>query len=260
MAQIRQMDPKYDNVYAALTVQGERTEIKISAHTVCLASPVWRKALTFPTLPVKEDNQTESLDSSTESSLQTLEKGLVLQSLSPAGNKIDEYELVAVSLRFPEWISFQQRAGHDEHAQARARKILDLTEDDADSVLLLLRIAHLQFDKVPLKLPFNSLLKIAELCDYYNCTNLVQPWRSLWLADGAVESKKPGQEHWLTIAWIFGEDKIFNELAEKVVREVRINDKPECLTNEGEIFALSLPLGIVGKPQLILRSSSDRSC
>lgn len=245
---MEQIHPKYENVYAALTVEGERAEIKISSHAVCLASPVWRKALAFPRLVVEEDREVESLNSYSEPSVIAVEKEPDLHSLKPTGNKIDEFELVPVNLRLPEWVDLQQHATAENHAQFGARRILNLTEDDADSVLLLLRIAHLHFEKVPLKLPFNSLLQIAELCDYYDCTALVHPWRPLWFADAAVESMKPGHEKWLTIAWVFREDTIFNKLAGKVVRQMEINDKHECMINKGEVFAPSLPLGIVGKP------------
>jgi hypothetical protein len=119
--------------------------------------------------------------------------------------------------------------------------------DRAGSVLVLLRIAHLQFHKVPSKLPYRSLLEIVTLCDYYNCIRLVQPWRPLWLIDAAAEAHKPGQEGWVTIAWAFDEQTIFNDLARNLLREVTINDKQECLTKERRLLALSLPIGIVGK-------------
>jgi hypothetical protein len=83
--------------------------------------------------------------------------------------------------------------------------------------------------------------------DYYNCIRLVQPWRPLWLIDAAAEAHKPGQEGWVTIAWAFDEQTIFNDLARNLLREVTINDKQECLTKERRLLALSLPIGIVGK-------------
>jgi hypothetical protein len=109
-----------------------------------------------------------------------------------------------------------------------------------------------------LTLSFNSLLNAARLCDYYNCLDLVRPWFDHWLKDSVAESKRPGQEEWLLIAWAFGKVDIFKNLASKMVLEVMTNDKQECLTLQGKIFAISLPHGIVrGLPLAPLNLNSQ---
>lgn len=69
----------------------------------------------------------------------------------------------------------------------------------------------------------------------------------MWLREGATESKKPGQEMWLSIAYVFGEQEVFEELATKIVREAEINDKLECLTTSRKVLTVPLPNDIVGK-------------
>lgn len=79
-----------DNVYAALTYQGKRTEIKISPHAVSLASPVWRKALRFPTLSAAQDDKPQHPAGPLEcSELEPAHKKLEFDSKG-----IDEFELV----------------------------------------------------------------------------------------------------------------------------------------------------------------------
>ena len=67
---------------------------------------------------------------------------------------------------------------------------LHFEDDDGEALLLLLRIAHLQFAEVPVSLDFDKLLQVAILCDMYDCVGLVKPWLSTWLSDEAVESPR----------------------------------------------------------------------
>lgn len=60
---------------------------------------------------------------------------------------------------------------------------LDFTEDNPEALLVLLRIAHLQFSTIPSDLPYVILNNVAILCDKYNCRSLVKPWLKDWLKD-----------------------------------------------------------------------------
>jgi hypothetical protein len=131
------------------------------------------------------------------------------------------------------------------------RKILDLTEDDADAALLLLRIAHLQFHAIPSYPSYNAIRNIAKLCDYYDCVGIVEPWRSRWIRNGAADSAMVGREEWLTISWVFNDDTIFDALTLKLVLELKAENQGKCYTSEGQVFAISLPLTIVSKSHVI---------
>ena len=52
---------------------------------------------------------------------------------------------------------------------------MDLPEDDADALLCVLRIAHLQFRKLPETLDFVDLLNVAIICDKYETVSIVRP-------------------------------------------------------------------------------------
>jgi len=52
---------------------------------------------------------------------------------------------------------------------------LDFTDDPADALLILLRIAHFQFTTIPTSRPLNALSVVAIVCDQYDCIFLVQP-------------------------------------------------------------------------------------
>jgi hypothetical protein len=131
---------------------------------------------------------------------------------------------------------------------------VDFSEDDGESLLILLRVAHLRFHENPTTLPYQTLLNVAVLCDQYQCINLVRPWLPQWLANEEESSLKFGQENWLFIAWVFGREKVFKELAVKIVRGVVVHPikKTAFMTslNQGPTYNKiidPMPTGIMGK-------------
>jgi hypothetical protein len=235
MGEGAQPEPREEMVYAAITYQGKRTEIRISSQAVCLASPVWKKALSFPRLAVEHGPGEQKSE-------------LNAQPQSRENNSLDQFELFGDD---PGYIGQLGISDISDTNPSTPRKILDLTEDDGDAALLLLRITHLQFRKIPSALSYDAIRNIAKLCDYYDCVEIVEPWRPRWLQNGAAESAKVGQEEWLMISWVFNNDTIFDALTRKLVLELKADDQGKCYTSLEEVFALSLPLTIVSKSHVI---------
>lgn len=125
---------------------------------------------------------------------------------------------------------------------------LDFTSDPLFAITLLLQVAHLQFRNIPSKLPYSQLLQVAILCDQYSCASLVAPWLDSWLSDEKTASKEDGKEGWLFIAWAFGRESVFEELAKKLVFEVKIGKNGKCLTKNGEVMPEPMPNEILGMP------------
>ena len=184
----------------------------------------------------------------------------------------------AISLASPIWKKILHPPFHrlpgEEEDNALQDKQIDFSEDKGEALLPLLRIAHLQFSKVPPKLTFKSILDIAVLCDKYDCVGLVKPWLPLWLVNEEIQYREPKHEEWLFIAWVFGREKTFRELATKLVKEVKTSHKGDCLTSAGEILPSQMPPDIIGKPCIMhyalcvcmvgtfssLKSSTNRFC
>ena len=118
---------------------------------------------------------------------------------------------------------------------------LDFSSDDLATITLLLRITHLQFQNIPKKLSYERLLQMAIVCDQYSCTGLVAPWIESWLSDEKTSLKEDGKEGWLFIAWVFGREDIFEQLAKKLVLEVSTNDKGDCILKNGELIPELMP-------------------
>ena len=52
---------------------------------------------------------------------------------------------------------------------------MELPEDNADALLCVLRIAHLQFRRIPETLDYAELLEVAIICDKYDTVSIVRP-------------------------------------------------------------------------------------
>lgn len=126
---------------------------------------------------------------------------------------------------------------------------IEFTGDDTDAVLLLLYIAHLQFDKVPVELGYKTLLQVAVLCDRYDCVALIRPWLESWMKNEMAEALKKDQENWLFIAWVFGRLTVFEELSRRLVLDVTVTDGG-CFVN-GHKIEDPMPPDILGKVDLL---------
>lgn len=130
-------------------------------------------------------------------------------------------------------------------------ELLDFREDDAEALLLLLRIAHLDFISVKKQLSVAELYNIAILCDKYDCVHLIKPWVdewSLWAARGArhqvggeLVSKR------LFIAWSFGRIVDFRTSASVLLMHSGTDKNGQLLDLDGEPIPEVMPPGIIGQ-------------
>ncbi|KAI9770476.1 MAG: hypothetical protein M1839_003191 [Geoglossum umbratile] len=150
---------------------------------------------------------------------------------------------VAMSLASPVWNKIMNPPfGEPAHL---AEKPISFLEDNASALLILLRIAHLQFREVPLELDYTNLFNISVLCDKYDCLDIIQPWVGTWLEGMEAFAMTSGCEGSLFIAWALGNEVVFEKLAEELVRDVCVSDTGECLLSSGEIIPGPMPPGIV---------------
>lgn len=116
----------------------------------------------------------------------------------------------ALSLASPVWNKilnppFGSLVSKEGNNNGKQDKHIDFSEDNGEALLILLRIAHLQFSKVPSTLKsFDTLLALAILCDKYDCVGLIKLWLPPWVGNEGTEFKwdEAGYEPWLFIAWV----------------------------------------------------------
>jgi len=94
-------------------------------------------------------------------------------------------------------------------AEVPKSKELDFTEDNGEALLILLRIAHLQFHELPEKeMSLDFLLNLAILCDMYDCQKLVKPWVSQWCIFSNLVRPDAALEKLLFVAFVFSKTSI----------------------------------------------------
>jgi len=124
---------------------------------------------------------------------------------------------------------------------------IDFRKHDAEALLILLRIAHLQVADIPKHLSGSTLFSLAILCEIYECVNIVKTWLSHWVPEKLEEGRYCEDQRILLIAWTFGREVMFNAVAARLVMQLQCPDQSS--------FSKHLPDGIVGMCSLRVSKS-----
>lgn len=126
-------------------------------------------------------------------------------------------------------------------------KQIDCREDDGEALLILLRIAHLQFGDFLENVSLDDLSNLAILCEEYDCHRLISPWSGTWIKHQWEGSKRMmiRDERWLYIALSFGRQDIFDEVTINFINIFQISSTGEPL-KEGESIREPTPENILG--------------
>jgi hypothetical protein len=161
------------------------------------------------------------------------------------GERFYQVSSTVMSMASPVWkVMFDPVSGFRE---SNPDVLVEFPEDDPDMLLILLRIAHLQFLVVPKSIPFDWLVKITVLCDKYDCVGLVCPYIESWMNPYIDHCLEPGYEGWLFIAWTFGCQHIFSLLMASLVHSVEVDSDGNMLNSKNEILLDYMPPGCAGE-------------
>lgn len=100
--------------------------------------------------------------------------------------------------------------------------IVELPDDDAESMKVFLDIAHCHFQAVPKSLSLDQLYKLTVLTNYYDCTVLLSPWIELWVTcfdDISKTHLRTVMPKVLWISWELGLQDILDETARRMLME-----------------------------------------
>lgn len=156
----------------------------------------------------------------------------------------------AISMACDAWYSMLNGGFKEAQQQSSAVREVALPEDDTEALTVLLDIAHLRFDRVPLQLEFELLLKITVLTDKYAATRLVKPWAYRWIE--RCEYYAGCKAQWLWVAWELGHVGIFADIVRTLVMTVSVGPEGECVNEDGSILdpkssSQHLPPDIIGE-------------
>jgi len=123
---------------------------------------------------------------------------------------------------------------------------LDFREDDPDALLLLLRIAHLDFVSVKKRLSVEELYNLAILCDKYDCVHLIKPWVDEWYRDAELLRIVGESSKRLFIAWSFGRIESFEIAASALLTQGGMDENGQLVDLKGQAVPEVMPPGIIG--------------
>jgi len=123
-----------------------------------------------------------------------------------------------------------------------------LPDDSAGVMLIILRIAHLQFDQVPKHIGWESLVSIMVLVDKYDMLKIVQPFMHEWnvgefLSATPLGRSKVGQnsEECLSMAWTLRDKEVASVWLQNMIMNVKYVAGVLCDENGRQIRKDCLP-------------------
>jgi hypothetical protein len=145
--------------------------------------------------------------------------------------------------------------------------VIPLPDDDPDAMIILMNIVHGKTRKVPRQIDLDLLVELANLVDYYQMLEVVEPWSDFW-----VQRQKHLKSDWawalihpyvhryalerLWISWVFQRPVEFKTTSWRIQRQGQDDQEWPVDSNvpaELEQEAEKLPI-----PQSILSMSRYR--
>jgi len=131
--------------------------------------------------------------------------------------------------------ALRMHAGHAEsssHAE-RFQLVVEKTYSPTAFAIVLYAL-HACGANIPSSINFNKFLKLAVVCEEYNCASVMLPWCDKWIEEWRWAVGTPGYEGWLFVAWVFGINDIFRTLTKVFAGGVIAEDcGRRVVVNEG---------------------------
>lgn len=129
-----------------------------------------------------------------------------------------------------------------------------IEEDKVKMLEMALKIAHLQFDGVPLYLKFSELVEVAELLHRHQLCGLLHEYMASWCKPFIPNILEPGYEMWILIAHELGWQKIFQTVARDVYTAMHVSEGKYWIGTIN-LSESSLPKRILGELEYITMPS-----
>lgn len=132
--------------------------------------------------------------------------------------------------------------------------VVQLPDDDAHAIDILLGIIHGNFPLEPYEIPPDRLLSLTAAADKYDTIHLLRPWAPSW-----IKYLKQDKINHLTfqtcitymcIAWNLGDQALFESLVVRVLLEAKVDNKGTLLDPSGNALmekSMLTHMNIIGK-------------
>jgi hypothetical protein len=202
------------------------------------------------TLVPEDSNDSENTDYRPPQRLSLFHRGdfIVVLGTQEVGQLEVTISSDVLSIASPVW-SVLCRGGAGGSFRESIEQKAEFPEDDPDMLLLLLRIAHLDFRNVPPEMDSDQIYELSILCNKYDCTMLVKPWIRSWMEPFREEQENwSGEARFALTAWVFGDTKTYEIMAQRIMTVGIHGETPGTLvlSPEEKLEGQALPEGFIG--------------
>lgn len=142
--------------------------------------------------------------------------------------------VVALSTRFKELVDRHTGTIRRPFRCHKVTKPISLSTEDALAFRLVLCIAHLQYEKLPLRLDFIDIVRLTEAAERFELHSILLVHLESWLRPYYQKLFVPGFEQWLYISHQFNFDKITLKLASHLAMNCSINNQGRLLMKNSD--------------------------
>ncbi|OCK85709.1 hypothetical protein K432DRAFT_413101 [Lepidopterella palustris CBS 459.81] len=129
-------------------------------------------------------------------------------------------------------------------AKTSTKQVTSLN-DDPDSLLIVLNVAHIRFKELPSALGFAQIVQLALVCDAYDTVQVVRPFLPEWTRPYEHAILRAGYEEWLFVAYTFGYMEAFKSIAHHLTLHAAIDEDGRCINQNGRVMDGHFPPDII---------------
>ena len=115
-------------------------------------------------------------------------------------------------------------------------RILNLKGDYPDAIRIILQIGTHEFPKLPKKLDFPDLVRLAEAAARWDSHALLAPFIDEWVAPWRARMFNPRYEQWLYIAHEFGWEEDYLKLSRHLATHCSVDAQDRLLALDGTVL------------------------
>jgi hypothetical protein len=140
----------------------------------------------------------------------------IVSSLQLCGRSSVFRAMLGPNSAFSEAVALRRNAKED---PSKSSGPYQLRVDDHDPVALMvvLSVIHAITDQFPSEIPFEALMNLAIVCDYYDCATSLHVWVKKWMTKWEPFVMTPNYENWLYIAKVFQRNDILKTLSTHLI-------------------------------------------
>ncbi|KAF8249038.1 hypothetical protein K440DRAFT_231192 [Wilcoxina mikolae CBS 423.85] len=122
-------------------------------------------------------------------------------------------------------------------------------EFDPAAITVVLYVLHGVASHISENITFKNLLDIVIVCDYYDCAAAMSPWIKDRMQSLQELATKSGYEDWLFVAWVFRNERVFEQMTKTIIRNgAKTEDGEFGVVVDGEVKTMHNHL-----PECIIR-------